>query len=111
MRSKSAQGFVGATGMLPAGSGGFAQSGSRTLKGTVVDSTNHKPISQAVIYAGRWTAGSPGNDGTFGVTPDQDPTRLIARRPGYIPALVPVPRDSTTPEQDLGPFRLGPVEN
>jgi len=110
MRSRSAQAFVVATLMLTAGSAAVAQRGSRTLKGTVVDSTNHKPISQAVIYAGRWTAGRTGTDGTFRVTVDQDPTMLIARRPGYIPTLVPVLPDSTTTEKDLGTLSLRPVK-
>src|SRR5207247_2458710 len=102
--------FFAATLMLAAGSAAVSQRGSRTLTGTVVDSTNHKPISQAAIYAGRWTAGRTGTDGTFRVTADQDPTMLIARRPGYIPTLVPVPPDSTTTEKDLGTLSLRPVK-
>ena len=90
--------------------GVFAQSAPRTIKGTVVDSASHKPISQATIYVGRTTAGRTGNDGTFRVAADQDPTVLMVHRSGYIPALVDLPQDTTPTEKDLGTLSLPPVK-
>ncbi|OLB68028.1 MAG: hypothetical protein AUG85_10975 [Gemmatimonadetes bacterium 13_1_20CM_4_66_11] len=96
--------------ILAAVNGAFAQSAPRTIKGIVVDSANHKPISQAVIYVGRTTAGRTGNDGTFRVSADPDPTVLMVRRLGYIPALVALPQDTTATEKDLGTLSLPPVK-
>ena len=96
--------------MLAAVNGVFAQSPSRTIKGTVLDSANHKPISQATIFVGRMTAGRTGNDGTFRVSADQDPTMLMVRRPGYIPAVVALPQDTAATEKNIGTLSLPPVK-
>src|SRR2546422_1079639 len=96
--------------MLAAVNGVFAQSPSRTIKGTVLDSANHKPISQATIFVGRMTAGRTGNDGTFRVSADQDPTMLMVRRPGYIPAVVALPQDTAAIEKNIGTLSLPPVK-
>ena len=79
------------------------QGGSRTIKGTVVDSADHKPVSQAVIYLGRWsTAQRTGGDGTFRVRAPTDPALLLVRRPGYVPAVVLVVEGDSGSELDLG---------
>ena len=96
--------------MLAAANAVFAQTPSRTVTGTVVDSTNRKPISQALIYVGRMNAGRTGNDGTFRVSADPDPTVLMVRRSGYIPALVALPQDTTATAKDVGTLSLPPVK-
>ena len=85
----------------------LAQGATRTLTGIVVDSAAHKPISQAAIYVGRTaTEQHTANDGTFRVTATEDALLLMIRRPGYIPAVVPVPGDTTGAEMDLGTTNL-----
>jgi hypothetical protein len=70
----------------------LGQGGTRTIKGTVMDSANHKPISEAVIYLGRMsTAQRTGDDGTFRLAAPTDPALLMARRPGYVPAIIVIP--------------------
>jgi len=79
------------------------QRATRTIKGSIVDSANHKPISQAVIYLGRWsTAQRTGGNGTFRVTAPIDPALLLVRRPGYVPAVVLVVEGDSGSELDLG---------
>ena len=89
----------------------FGQGSSRTIKGTVVDSVDHKPVSQAVIYLGRWsTAQRTGDDGTFRVTAPTDPGLLMARRPGYVPAIIVVPPGDSASEADVGTMSLRKVK-
>jgi hypothetical protein len=86
------------------------QGGSRTLKGTVVDSANHKPVSQAVIFLGRMALGQrTGNDGTFRVSAPDDPLMLLVRRSGYVPVVVLVPED-TASERDVGTTSMRQVK-
>jgi CarboxypepD_reg-like domain len=79
-----------------AGSAAQAQTpSSRTITGTVVDSANHKPLSQAVIYIGRTPTGQrTGNDGKFRISADSGPHVLMLRHWGYVPAFVVVPNGS-----------------
>ncbi len=68
-----------------------AQSHTRTIQGIVVDSANHKPLSQAVIYIGRIATGQrTGNDGVFTVTADSQPLVVMVRHWGYVPVLISV---------------------
>ena len=81
----------------------LGQGGSRTIKGTVVDSANHKPVPQAAIYLGRTAIGQhTGNDGTFRVSVADGPLVLMVRRWGYVPALVTIPEGIAGTETDLG---------
>jgi hypothetical protein len=87
------------------------QGGSRTIKGTVVDSADHKPVSQAVIYLARWnTAQRTGDDGTFRVAAPTDRTLMMVRRPGYIPAVVLVAEGDSGSETDLGTTTMRKVK-
>jgi hypothetical protein len=79
------------------------QGGSRTIKGSVVDSVRHTPVSQAVIYLGRMPTGQrTGNDGTFRVSAPERPLVLMVRRWGYVPALIAIPEGPAAIETDLG---------
>jgi len=54
------------------------QSATRSITGTVMDSANHKPLSQAGVYFGRMPAGQrTGNDGKFSVSAPQDALLLM----------------------------------
>jgi hypothetical protein len=77
--------------------------GTRLLKGTVLDSANHKPVSRAAIYLGRAATGQrTANDGTFSVPAEESPQILMVRLPGYVPAFVAVPAGAAGTETDLG---------
>ena len=68
-----------------------AQSQHRRIQGIVVDSANHKPLSQAVIYVGRTATGQrTGNDGVFTVTADSEALIVMVRHWGYVPVLISV---------------------
>ncbi|HVH66873.1 MAG TPA: carboxypeptidase-like regulatory domain-containing protein [Gemmatimonadales bacterium] len=89
----------------------LGQDRTRMLKGTVLDSAEHKPVSQAAVYIGRTTMGQrTGNDGTFRVSATVGPHALIVRRPGYIPLLITIPADTVAPETDLGSLSLHQVK-
>lgn len=89
----------------------LAQDGTRTIRGTVVDSANHQPISQAEIYLGRARTGErTAKDGTFRVSAAQGPVILMVRRPGYVPRLIPIPGDRSGAETDLGTTSLRQVK-
>jgi hypothetical protein len=93
------------------GNGASGGSGSRTLKGIVVDSTNQKPLSQTAIYLGRAIATQrTGNDGAFSVSAPEGTLVLMVRRQGYVPALVMVAADTAGTERDLGTTSLRPVK-
>jgi len=97
--------------LLTAGRAAWAQDRSRTVKGTVVDSANHKPISTAVIFLGRLPTGQrTGNDGTFRVPAPAGPLVLMVRRPGYIPGLIAIREDTTVSETDVGTISLRQVK-
>lgn len=88
--------------LLAAVSVAFAQGGSRSITGTILDSANHKPVSQVAIYIGRTATGQrTGNDGMFRVSADLGPVVLMARRHGYVPALAPVPAGTAGTETNL----------
>lgn len=94
----------------PTGGGGGGGARSRTIKGIVVDSGNHKPLSQAVVYVGRIATGQrTGNDGAFSVTADSEPLVVMLRHWGYVPVLISVPpgTDSVT---DAGTISLRQVK-
>jgi hypothetical protein len=87
------------------------QGATRTITGTIVDSANHKPISEAVIYLGRWsTAQRTSGKGTFRVTAPIDPALLLVRRPGYVPAVVLVVEGDSGTELDLGTTSMRKVK-
>jgi len=88
----------------------LAQGGSRTIKGTVVDTANQKPISEAVIYLGRTTAQRTGDDGTFRVSAPTDPAGLLVRRPGYVPAVIVIAPGDSGSETDLGTVNMRKVK-
>jgi hypothetical protein len=89
--------------VLAAADPAWGQGRSRTIKGTVVDSANHKPISQAVIQLGRMPTGQrTGNDGAFRVSAPETPVVLMVRRSGYIPALIAVSEGPAASETDVG---------
>lgn len=89
----------------------LVQGASRTIKGTVVDSADHKPVSRAVIFLGRWsTAQRTGDDGTFRVRAPTDPALLLVRRPGYVPAVVLVVEGDSGSEVDLGTTSMRQVK-
>jgi hypothetical protein len=89
----------------------LVQGGSRSIKGTVVDSADHKPVSQAVIYLGRWsTAQRTGDDGAFRVRAPTDPALLLVRRPGYVPAVILVVEGDSGSELDLGTASMRKVK-
>ena len=90
--------------------GALAQ-GTRIIKGIVLDSANHKPVSQAAVYVGRRATGQrTGNDGTFRVSADEGPQLLVVRRTGLIPALVPVPGGPAGTETDVGTTNLREIK-
>src|SRR3989442_5875359 len=85
----------------------LVQGGSRTIKGTVVDSADHKPVAKAVIYLGRWsTAQRTGDEGRFRVSAPADRTLIMVRLPGYVPAVVVVAAGDSGSEMDLGTTTL-----
>ena len=89
----------------------LAQGGTRTLKGTALDSANNKPVSAAAIYVDRADRGQrSAKDGTFRVTAPVGRVLVMIRRPGYVPALIPVAQDTVGAETDLGTARLRPVK-
>src|SRR6266550_3297043 len=84
--------YGGATTDTQSGRQALGQGGSRTIKGTVVDSANRNPVSQAAIYLGRTATGQrTGHDGTFRISAAVGPLVLMVRRWGYVPALVTIP--------------------
>lgn len=98
--------------ILAGASAAAAQSPSRTIKGTVVDSANHKPLPQASVYIMRAPTGQrSGNDGTFHITADTDIVILMIRRPGYVPALVSLPPGPSASEADAGTIALRQVRS
>lgn len=98
--------------ILAGASAAAAQSPSRTIKGTVVDSANHKPLSQASVYVMRMPTGErSGGDGTFHITADTDIVILMIRRPGYVPALVSLPQGPSASEADAGTIALRQVKS
>src|SRR3989454_8239739 len=85
----------------------LVQGGSRTIKGTVVDSADHKPVAKAVIYLGRWsTAQRTGDEGRFRVPAPADRPLIMVRLPGYVPAVVVVAAGDSGSEMDLGTTTL-----
>lgn len=89
-----------------------AQNPTRAIKGTVVDSANHKPLSQAAIYILRTPTGErTAGDGTFRVTADTDITILMVRRTGYVPALVSVAPGASGSEADAGTIAIRQVKS
>jgi hypothetical protein len=111
MRPSIAGTIVALTLVVAAAHAAPGQSASRTLKGTVVDSANHKPISTVVVFLGRLPTGQrTGGDGTFRVPAPTGSLVLMVRRPGYIPALIAVREDTTATEMDLGTISLRQVK-
>jgi len=87
------------------------QGATRTIKGTMVDSADHKPVSQAVIYLGRWsTAQRTGDDGKFRISAPKDPALLMVRRPGYVPAVILAVEGDSGSELDLGTTSMRKVK-
>ena len=69
MRSSRAAVMLAVTLVLATLDAAWGQGVTRTITGTVVDSANHKAVSQAEIYLGRLTtAQHTGDDGTFRVS-------------------------------------------
>lgn len=111
MRRSTAGVMLTVTLVLAAMDAAQAQAGSRTIKGTVVDSANHKPVSQAVIHLGRMPTGQrTGDDGTFRVSASQGRLVLMVRRSGYVPALIAIHEDTAASEMDLGTTRMLKIE-
>jgi len=103
MRPSTAGVMLPMTLVLAAMGAALGQGASRTIKGTVVDSANHKPVSQAVIHLGRMTTGQrTGDDGTFRVSAPQGSLVMMVRRSGYVPALIAIHEDTAARETDLG---------
>lgn len=97
--------------VLAAAHGALAQRPSRTLKGSVVDSADHKPLSQVAVHLGRTITGQrTGNDGTFRVSADTDVVWLMVRRPGYVPVLLGVPEGAAASETDVGTIAVRQVK-
>jgi hypothetical protein len=97
--------------VLAATHGALAQSGSRTIRGMVVDSASQKPLPQAVVYFARTPTGHrTGNDGTFRVPADSGPVVLMIRRWGYVPVLIPVPPTPGDSLSDIGTTAMHPVK-
>ena len=89
-----------------------AQGRTRTIKGTVVDSAKHKPVSQAAIFIGRMPTGQrTGDDGTFHVSAPQGPLVVMIRRPGYIPVLTALAGDTSAAETDMGTASMQQVKS
>jgi hypothetical protein len=100
-----------ATAALAAARPAQAQDASRILKGVVSDSTDRKPVGQVSIYVGRISTGQrTANDGTFQVSAGERSLVLMARRPGYVPALLPVPGGTAGQATDLDTIRLRKVK-
>jgi hypothetical protein len=111
MRPSTAGVTLAATLVLAAVDAALGQGGSRTIKGTVVDSANHKPVSQAGIYLGRvHTEQRTGSDGAFRVSAPEGQVVLMIRRWGYVPALIALPEATAGSETDLGATSLRPVK-
>ena len=88
------------------------QGRTRTIKGTVVDSAKHKPVSQAAIFIGRMFTGQrTGDDGTFHVTAPQGPLVVMIRRPGYIPVLTALAGDTSGTDTDMGAANMQQVKS
>jgi len=86
------------------------QSRSRIIHGVVVDSANHKPLTQAVVYSGRIATGQrTGDDGVFSVTADSEPLIVMVRHWGYVPILIPVPPGNDS-LQDVGTIGMRQVK-
>jgi hypothetical protein len=97
--------------VLAAVDAALGQGGPRTIKGTVVDSANHKPVSQAAIYLGRIaTRERTGNDGTFRVPAPDGSLVLMVRRSGYVPSLIAIPEGTGATETDLGTTSMRPMK-
>jgi hypothetical protein len=63
--------------------------GGRTVTGTVVDSSNNKALSGAMVYANRQLAENrTARDGSFKITADALEPFFVVRAPGYVPARV-----------------------
>ncbi len=89
----------------------FTQGGSRTITGTLVDSAHHRPVSQVDIYLGRFATGQhSSNDGTFRVSTGEAAVVLMARRRGYVPALLPIPAGTAGTALNLDTTRLRQVK-
>lgn len=103
MRSSAAGVLLAVTLILVAVNAASGQGASRTIKGTVVDSASHKPVSRAGIYLGRRPTGQrTENDGTFRVSAPEGELVLMVRRPGYIPVLITISEDTAASETDIG---------
>jgi hypothetical protein len=103
--------MLAATLVLTAAHTALGQGASRTIKGTVVDSANQKPLSQAVIFLGRMTtAQHTGDDGTFRASAPTDPALLMVRRPGYVPGVLAIPAGDSATEADLGTMSMRKVK-
>jgi hypothetical protein len=89
----------------------LGQGGSRTFKGTVVDSANQKPLSGAGIFLSRMTtAQRTGDDGTFRASAPTDPAPLLVRKPGYVPAVIVIAAGDSGSEKDLGTISMRKVK-
>ena len=111
MRPSTAGVTLAVTMVLAALDAASGQGGSRTIKGTVVDSANHKPVSQAVISVGQTPTGQrTGDDGTFRVSAPQGALLMMVRRSGYVPALIVIPADTAATETDLGTTSIRQVK-
>jgi len=70
---------------------------SRTITATVIDSTKHKPLSDAVVYLGRITTGQrTANDGAFRIAADTGAVLVMVRHWNYVPAIVALAPTSDT---------------
>ncbi len=111
MKPLAATRMAAMTLLLAAANTALGQGPSRTIKGTVVDSANQKPISEAVIYIGRWsTAQRTGDDGTFRVPAPTDRTVVMVRRPGYVPAVAVVASGDSGSVSDVGTTSMRKVK-
>src|SRR2546426_7807124 len=100
MRPSTAGVMLAMTLVLTAVGAAPGQGGSRTIKGTVVDSANHKPVSQAVIHLRRMTTGQrTRDDGTVRVAAPQGSLGMMGPRAGVRPPpLPPLPRNAPHPK-------------
>jgi carboxypeptidase-like protein len=112
MRRSTAAAMFALTMALAAVTAASAQGRTRTIKGTVVDSAKHKPVSQAAIFIGRtFTGQRTGDDGTFHVSSPQGPLVVMIRRPGYVPVLTAVAGDTSGTETDMGTASMQQVKS
>jgi len=112
MRRSTAAGMFALTLALAAANAASAQGRTRTIKGTVVDSAKHKPVSQATIFIGRMSTGQrTGDDGTFRVSAPQGPLVLLIRRSGYVPVLTALVGDTSATETDMGTANMQQVKS